>query len=133
VSSLTEFLTSISKCCSAWTWSPWTWSPWTCVVLAGVCEVLWSVGLKYTVGFTKPLPSVGVGVALAASMWLLSLGVRDLPIGTAYAAWVGIGVIGTTLAAAVLFGEALSLPRVLFLLLLVASIVGLELTSPHRG
>ncbi len=108
-------------------------SPWTYVVLGGLCEVLWSVGLKYTDGFTRPLPSLGVGIALAASMWLLALGVRDLPIGTAYAVWVGIGVIGAALAGAVLFGEGLSFARVFFLVLLVASIVGLGLSSPARG
>ena len=104
---------------------------WTLLVLAGVLEVVWALGLKYTHGFTRPGPSAVVVVAFAASMLLLSLAVRDLPIGTAYAVWVGIGALGAALGGIVLLGEPVTAPRLGFVALLVVAIVGLRLTAPE--
>ena len=103
---------------------------WILVVLAGLLEVCWALGLKSTHGFTRLWPSVFVGAALIASLWLLALAVRNLPIGTAYAVWVGIGVAGAAAAAVVFLGESMSPGRALFLGLLVISIIGLKMTSP---
>lgn len=104
-------------------------SSWLVLVLAGLFEVGWAVGLKYTQGFTRLWPSVLTAVALAASMWLLSIAARTLPMGTAYAVWVGIGAVGTAVLGVVLWQEPLSAPRVVFLTLLVVSLVGLKLTA----
>jgi quaternary ammonium compound-resistance protein SugE len=104
---------------------------WLYVVVAGLLEVGWSIGLKYTEGFTRPLPSVLTVGGIAASMVLLSLGARSLPIGTAYAVWVGIGATGAAVLGVALLGESASPARLLFLGLLVVSIIGLKLTSGH--
>ena len=104
-------------------------SSWLSLVLAGLLEVVWSLGLKYTHGFTRPLPSLITGSAIVGSMLLLARAARTLPIGTAYAVWVGIGVVGAALGGVVLFHEPATPLRVAFLVLLVASIVGLEATS----
>jgi quaternary ammonium compound-resistance protein SugE len=102
---------------------------WVILVVAGLLEVCWAVGLKYTEGFTKLLPSVLVGVAIVASMWLLAVAARTLPIGTAYAVWVGIGALGTAICGIVLFAEPVTVPRVTFLVLLLVSVAGLKLTA----
>jgi quaternary ammonium compound-resistance protein SugE len=98
-------------------------------VIAGLLEVCWSVGLKYTDGFRRPLPSLLVIIAIAASMFLLSWCARFLPIGTAYAVWVGIGALGAAILGIILFGEPLTLARMGFLALLLIAIVGLKATS----
>ncbi len=103
---------------------------WFVLVIAGLLEVVWSLGLKYTQGFTRPIPSAVTGAAIVASMVMLARAARTLPIGTAYAVWVGIGVVGATAGGVVLFGEAMTPWRVAFVALLVVSIVGLKLTSP---
>lgn len=103
--------------------------PWIALVVAGLLEVCWAVGLKYTDGFRRPLPSVLVIVAIAASMFLLSWAARTLPIGTAYAIWVGIGACGAAILGIALFDEPLTLARVAFLVLLLVSIAGLKVTS----
>ncbi|MEX2572582.1 MAG: quaternary ammonium compound efflux SMR transporter SugE [Gemmatimonadota bacterium] len=103
---------------------------WLILIVAGLLEVAWAVGLKYTDGFTRPLPSVLTVVAIAASMLLLAIAARTLPIGTAYAVWVGIGALGAGIFGIVLFGEPASAGRVFFLALLVLSIVGLKATTP---
>lgn len=103
---------------------------WVYLVIAGLFEVGWAIGLKYTQGFTKPVPTVLTGIAIVASMWLLALAVKTLPIGTAYAVWVGIGATGAAILGVVLFGDALTFGRSVFLLMLVVSIIGLKLTSP---
>lgn len=103
---------------------------WFVLVIAGLLEIVWSLGLKYTEGFTRLLPSVVTGVALVSSILLLARAAQTLPIGTAYAVWVGIGAVGTALGGVVLFGETMPPPRIAFLLLLVVSLVGLKLTSP---
>jgi len=102
---------------------------WLFLIVAGVLEVVWSIGLKYTHGFTRPVPSVITGAAIVASMLLLAIAARTLPIGTAYAVWVGIGAVGAAIGGVLLFDEAMPPLRVVFLVLLVASIVGLKLTA----
>ena len=102
---------------------------WLYLLLAGLLETAWAIGLKYTEGFTRLGPSLLTSVALIGSMVLLSLAVRSLPIGTAYAVWVGIGALGAAVLGVVLFEEPLSLARVFFLALLLVAIVGLRLTS----
>lgn len=102
---------------------------WLLVLLSGLLEVGWAVGLKASHGFTRPLPSVLTVIGMLASFGLLSLAVRQLPIGTAYAVWVGIGAVGTALVGIVVFHESASVARILCLLLVVAGIVGLKLTS----
>ncbi|MCX4240410.1 quaternary ammonium compound efflux SMR transporter SugE [Paraliomyxa miuraensis] len=102
---------------------------WFVLFVAGVLEVVWSLGLKYTEGFERPVPSVITGVAIVASMGLLAHATRTLPIGTAYAVWVAIGVVGATIGGTVLFGEAMPPRRLAFLVLLIVSIVGLKLTA----
>jgi len=102
---------------------------WTLLVIAGLLETGWAIGLKYTEGFTRPLPTALTAVALVSSMALLGLAVRDLPIGTAYAVWVGIGAIGAAVLGAVLFGEPLGPVRVGFLALLVVALIGLRVTA----
>jgi len=104
-------------------------SAWVMLVVAGLLETAWSIGLKYTEGFTRPLPSVLTLGAIVASMWLLSQASRTLPIGTAYAVWVGIGALGAAVFGVVLFDEPLNLARGACLGLLLAAIVGLKLTA----
>jgi quaternary ammonium compound-resistance protein SugE len=103
--------------------------PWIALIVAGVLEVCWAVGLKYTDGFRRPLPSVLVIIAIAASMFLLSWAARTLPIGTAYAIWVGIGALGAAILGIALFDEPITAARMGFLVLLLVSIVGLKITS----
>lgn len=103
---------------------------WWLVLIAGLLEAGWAVGLKYTDGFTKPLPSVLTAGGIAASFFLLSIAARELPIGTAYAVWVGIGTVGAVALGIALLGEPASPGRLFFLGLLVASLVGLKLTAP---
>lgn len=104
-------------------------SAWLVLLVAGLFETAWAIGLKYTDGFTRLLPSAFTIAALAVSMVLLALAVRVLPIGTAYAVWVGIGALGAAALGVVLFQEPLTLARAGFLLLLLVSIVGLRLTN----
>jgi quaternary ammonium compound-resistance protein SugE len=104
-------------------------SPWLLLVLAGLFEVVWAVGLKYTEGFTRPGPTALVAVTLTASMWLLARAARDLPIGTAYAVWVGIGAVGAAICGIVLFREPVTLARLGFLALLIVALLGLKLTA----
>lgn len=106
--------------------------PWLFVVVAGLLETGWAIGLKYTEGFTKPVPSVLTIAGIAASMWLLALSARTLPIGTAYAVWVGIGATGTALLGMVLFREPVSFARAAFIAMLVVSIIGLKMTAPRN-
>jgi quaternary ammonium compound-resistance protein SugE len=106
-------------------------SPWFLLVLAGLFEVCWAIGLKYTEGFTRLWPSVFTVTTLALSMYLLAKAAETLPIGTAYGVWVGIGAVGAAILGIVLFKEPATLGRLFFLGLLVTSIIGLKLTSPH--
>lgn len=102
-------------------------SPWVLVVIAGLMETGWALGLKYSEGFTRPLPSALTIIGAVASFWLLSLAMKDLPVGTAYAVWVGIGAVGTAIAAVILFGEPATLMRAAGVGLILAGIVTLKL------
>lgn len=102
-------------------------SPWLVVLLAGLLETGWALGLKYSEGFTRPLPSALTVAGALASFWLLSVAMRTLPVGTAYAVWVGIGATGTAIAAVFLFGEAVTALRVAGIGLILAGIVALKL------
>lgn len=102
---------------------------WMILVVAGLLEVGWAIGLKYTNGFTRLWPSVATIASMVLSMWLLGLAVQSIPVGTAYTVWVGIGAIGTIILGMVLFNEPTSLLRMLSLLLIIAGIVGLKLTA----
>lgn len=102
---------------------------WLFLVLAGLLEVGWAVGLKYSEGFTRPLPSVLTVVAMVVGFYLLSLSMREIPLGTAYGIWVGIGAVGAAIAGMVLFKEPVSTLRIASIVLVVAGIVGLKLSS----
>ncbi len=100
---------------------------WLVLVLAGFCEIGWAVGLKYSAGLSRPIPTVLTGLALAASMALLAWAVRTLPLGTAYAVWTGIGAIGAVGLGIILFKEPATLPRLVCIGLIVSGILGLRL------
>lgn len=101
-------------------------NPWVLVVLAGLMETGWALGLKYSDGFTRPLPSVLTVIGAVASFWVLSIAMKDLPVGTAYAVWVGIGAVGTAIAAVFLFHEAVNAMRIMGIGLIIAGIVALK-------
>lgn len=103
---------------------------WLVLLVAGVLEVGWAVGLKYTEGFTRPLPTVLTVVSMVASLALLGLALRTLPLGTAYAIWTGVGTIGTAAAGILLFAEPADAARLACIGLIVAGIVGLKLVTP---
>jgi quaternary ammonium compound-resistance protein SugE len=104
---------------------------WVTLFFAGLFEIGWAVGLKYTHGFTKLWPSVATVLSMAVSLALLGLSLRTLPLGTAYAVWTGIGAVGTVLLGIVLFGEPATAGRLACAGLIVAGIVGLKLLAPH--
>lgn len=103
---------------------------WVYLFVAGLLEIVWAIGLKYTEGFTRLWPSVGVLVAAWASFWLLAQALKTIPVGTGYAIWVGIGAVGAAVLGMVLFDEPATLARIACILLIVAGIVGLKLFSP---
>lgn len=103
--------------------------PWVILVLAGLLEVVWAVGLKYTQGFTRIVPSAITVAGMVASVWLLAISMKTLPLGTAYAVWVGIGTIGAFIAGILLFGEAAGWLRIGSVMLIVAGLVGLKLSA----
>lgn len=103
--------------------------PWVCLVVAGLLEVGWAIGLKETHGFTRPVPTILTVLALAASMALLAVAMRSIPVGTAYPVWVGIGALGTAVLGMILYREPATAARIGFIVLLVASIVGIKLTG----
>ncbi len=102
---------------------------WTYLIVAGLLEIVWAIGLKYTQGFTQLWPSVLTISSMVASVFLLAKAVETLPLGTAYAIWVGIGACGTALFGIIGLQEAASPLRLLFLLLLIISIIGLKVSS----
>ena len=104
---------------------------WLILLAAGLLEVGWAVGLKYTEGFTRPLPTILTLVSMAASLGLLGLALRSLPLGTAYAVWTGVGTVGTAILGIVLFRESADPARILCIGLIVAGIAGLKLASPN--
>ena len=103
---------------------------WTLLVIAGLFEVGWAIGLKYTDGFTRFWPSVGTIVAMVLSLWLLGLAMKSLPVGTAYSVWVGVGAVGTVILGIMLFDEPAGALRLASVGLIVAGIVGLKLATP---
>ena len=102
---------------------------WLYLLIAGVCEVAWAVGLKYTDGFRRLWPSVGTVAAMAVSFLFLSQALKTLPLGTAYTVWTGIGAVGTVVLGIVLFGESRDAVRLLCILLIVAGVGGLRLAG----
>ncbi|CAB3628167.1 MAG: quaternary ammonium compound efflux SMR transporter SugE [Achromobacter sp.] len=102
---------------------------WIILVLAGLFEIVWAVGLKYTHGFTRLMPSLVTVGGMLISFWLLALAMKTLPLGTAYAVWVGIGTVGAFVAGIILFGESISWLRIASVTLIVLGLVGLKLSS----
>ncbi len=100
---------------------------WFILIIAGLFEVGWAIGLKYTEGFTKLWPTVGTLIAMVASVVLLGIAMKTLPVGTAYAVWVGIGAVGTSLLGILLFGESTAVLKLISLCLIFAGIIGLKL------
>ena len=105
---------------------------WLFLMIAGLFEVGWAIGLKYTDGFTRLWPTLWTVLAMIVSLWLLGLAMRSLPVGTAYAVWVGVGAIGTVLLGILLFGDAASPARLVSVSLIIAGVVGLKLATPHE-
>jgi quaternary ammonium compound-resistance protein SugE len=103
---------------------------WLYLFIAGVFETAWAIGLKYSAGFTKFGPSVFTVVAMMVSLYLLALALRTIPVGTGYAVWTGIGTVGAAILGILLFNESRETARILCILLIVAGIIGLKLTSP---
>ncbi|WP_417663060.1 quaternary ammonium compound efflux SMR transporter SugE [Pseudomonas sp.] len=101
---------------------------WIILFFAGLFEVGWAVGLKYTDGFTRPLPTALTIAAMAISLMLLGIAMKDLPLGTAYAIWTGIGAIGTVIAGIILFGESMAPMRILSVVLIISGLLGLKLS-----
>ena len=103
---------------------------WIILVLAGLFEVGWAIGLKYTAGFTRLWPSVWTVLAMLVSLWLLGIAMKSLPIGTAYSVWVGVGAAGTVILGIALFNEPVNAFRLVSVGLIIAGIVGLRLATP---
>lgn len=103
---------------------------WIILVLAGLFEIGWAIGLKYTEGFTRLWPSVGTAAAMLISLGLLGIALKSLPVGTAYAVWVGVGAVGTVILGIVLLDEPVNAARLISVTLIVAGIVGLKLATP---
>ncbi len=104
---------------------------WLILVVAGLFEIGWAIGLKYTDGFTKLWPTVGTVTAMVISVFLLGLAMKTLPVGTAYAVWTGIGTVGTVILGMVLLGEPATVARILCILLIVSGIIGLKIFSAN--
>jgi len=103
--------------------------PWIILFFAGLFEVGWAVGLKYTDGFSRPLPTALTVGAMIISLGLLGLAMKDLPLGTAYAIWTGVGAVGTVIAGIILFGESMALFRLASVALIIAGLVGLKMSA----
>ncbi|KMM86477.1 quaternary ammonium compound-resistance protein SugE [Pseudomonas taetrolens] len=102
---------------------------WIILFFAGLFEVGWAVGLKYTDGFTRPLPTALTIGAMVVSLGLLGLAMKELPLGTAYAIWTGVGAVGTVIAGIILFGESMALFRLASVALIIAGLVGLKMST----
>jgi quaternary ammonium compound-resistance protein SugE len=102
---------------------------WAILFVAGLFEIGWAIGLKYTHGFTRLWPSVGTLAAMTASVLLLGIAMKELPVGTAYAVWTGVGAVGTAVLGTVLFGDSASAPRLVCLAMIAAGIIGLKAVS----
>ena len=103
--------------------------PWVILFVAGLLECVWAVGLKYAEGFTRPLPSVLTVSAMIASFWLLSIAMKTVPVGTAYAVWTGIGAAGVAVAGMLLFDEPRELARIFCIFLIIAGVAGLRILA----
>ncbi|ATA58966.1 quaternary ammonium compound-resistance protein [Geobacillus stearothermophilus] len=102
---------------------------WVYLVVAGIFEIVWAISLKYTDGFTRLWPSVVTVAGMAASFYFLSLAIKTLPIGTAYAVWTGIGALGAVIIGMLFLNEPVTVPRIIFLLFILVGLIGLKLTS----
>lgn len=102
---------------------------WVILIIAGLFEILWAIGLKYTDGFTKLTPSILTILSMLVSIWLLSISLKTLPLGTAYAVWVGIGTVGTVIAGIILFNDSVNLLRIISILFIILGIIGLKITT----
>lgn len=102
---------------------------WSILFVAGLCEIGWAIGLKYTEGFTRLVPSILTGTSMVVSVILLGIALKTLPVGTGYAVWTGIGAVGTAILGIFLFGESTDWMRLASIALIVAGIIGLKLTS----
>jgi quaternary ammonium compound-resistance protein SugE len=103
---------------------------WIILIVAGLFEIAWAIGLKYTDGLTRPLPTAGTIAAMVISVWLLGIAMKTLPVGTAYSVWVGVGAVGTVILGIVLFKEPANALRLASIGLVVAGIVGLKVATP---
>ena len=103
---------------------------WVILVIAGLFEVGWAVGLKYTEGFTKLWPTAWTVLAMVISLWLLGIAMKSLPVGTAYSIWVGVGAVGTVILGILLLGEPANTARLISVALIIAGIIGLKLATP---
>ena len=103
---------------------------WFILVAAGLFEVGWAIGLKYTEGFTRLWPTIWTLFAIIISLWLLGIAMKSLPVGTAYSIWVGVGAVGTVILGIVLFGEPVNVARLVSVALIIAGIIGLKLATP---
>lgn len=104
--------------------------PWLILIIAGLFEVGWAIGLKYTEGFTRLWPTLWTVLAMAISLWLLGIAMKSLPVGTAYSVWVGVGTVGTVILGIVLLGEAANAARLISVGLIIVGIIGLKLAAP---
>jgi quaternary ammonium compound-resistance protein SugE len=102
---------------------------WIILFIAGLFEVGWAIGLKYSQGFTRLWPAAWTVLSMVISVWLLGVAMRSLPVGTAYAAWVGVGSVGTVILGIILFAEPVSAARIVSVALIIAGIIGLKLTA----
>ncbi|HNV82532.1 MAG: multidrug efflux SMR transporter [Tenuifilaceae bacterium] len=104
-------------------------SAWLILIIAGLFETGWAIGLKYSDGFTKFWPSIATGVSMAISVWLLAVSLKSLPVGSAYAVWTGIGAVGTAILGIFLFNESKELLKLFFILMIIGGIVGLRFVA----
>jgi quaternary ammonium compound-resistance protein SugE len=103
---------------------------WVILVIAGLFEIGWAIGLKYTEGFTRLWPTIWTALAMIASLWLLGIAMKSLPVGTAYTVWVGVGAVGTVVLGIVLLAEPANAARLISVALIIAGIIGLKLATP---
>jgi quaternary ammonium compound-resistance protein SugE len=103
---------------------------WILLIVAGLFEIAWAIGLKYTDGFTRALPTAGTIAAMVISVWLLGIAMKTLPVGTAYSVWVGVGAAGTVILGIILFKEPANALRLASIALVIAGIVGLKVATP---
>lgn len=102
---------------------------WVILIIAGLFEIFWAIGPKYTDGFTKLTPSILTILSMLVSIWLLSISLKTLPLGTAYAVWVGIGTVGTVIAGIILFNDSVNLLRIISIIFIILGIIGLKITT----